>query len=212
MAARYAPALFLEVLAFWFVLRRFLAARVLLFLSRVLVLMMIVGALGTIDQHEYVWALCFAGSALLAWLLLRRWHRARYHRSVKLPRLPRPAWNRVSPGELAALCEQRLGLTVDAAAPATVARRAPARCLLALAGDGLWVLEDESRFRRREVGRVLACWDRAQLVGYVQSSRRRARFELSWPRQGVLVRGTMPHGAAADLFAGYLAADELTHR
>ena len=172
--------------------------------------MMIVGALGTIDQHEYVWALCFAGSALLALFLLRRWRRAPYRGRRKVAQLPRRAWNNVSPGELAALCERRIGLTVDAAAPATIAADSSSPCLLALAGDGVWVLEDESRFRRREVGRVLACWDRTGLVAHVQHSRRGERLELSWPRQGALVRGKMPCGPAADLVAGHLTADELT--
>jgi hypothetical protein len=212
MAGKYAPALFLQVLAFWLLLRWFIVARLVLLLARVLVLMMIVGALGTIDQHEYIWALCFAGSALLAWFLLRRWRRVPYRGRRKVAQLPRRAWNNVSPGELAALCERRIGLTVDAASPATITADSSSPCLLALAGDGVWVLEDKSRFRRREVGRVHSCWDRTGLVGHIQQSRRGEHFEFSWPRQGVLVRGTMPRGAAADLFAGHLAADELTHR
>jgi hypothetical protein len=212
MANGYAPALFLDVLAFWFLLRWFLAARLVLFFARALVLMMVVGALSTIDQHQYVWALYFASSGLLAWLLLRRWRRAPHHARRNLPRLPRRAWYTASPGELAALCERRIGLTVDAAAPATIAADGSPPCLLALAGDGVWVLEDESRFRRREVGRVLACWDRTGLVTHIQHSRRGERLELSWPRQGALVRGTMPRGAAADLVAGHLAADEFAHR
>jgi hypothetical protein len=212
MADQYAPALFLEVLAFWFLLRWFLAARLILFMARALVLLMIVGVLSTIDRREYVWALWFAGSALLAWLLLRRWRGVPYLGRRKLARRRRHAWNHVSPGELAALCERRIGLTVDAAAPATIAADASPPCLLALAGDGVWVLEDESRLRCREVGRVLACWDRTGLVAHIQRSRRGERFELSWPREGRLVRGTMPRGAPTDLFAGHLAADELDHR
>ena len=41
MADRYAPALFLEVLAFWFVLRWLLVGRAILFVGRMLVLLFI---------------------------------------------------------------------------------------------------------------------------------------------------------------------------
>jgi hypothetical protein len=40
----------------------------------------------------------------------------------------------------------------------------------------------------------------------------RRAVELSWPRQGALVRGAMPGGALAERIAGQLVADELTHR
>ncbi len=73
MADRYAPALLLEILAFWFVLRWLLIGRAILFVGRALVLMMVVGVLGTLDERRYLWAACFAGSAVLAWVLLRRW-------------------------------------------------------------------------------------------------------------------------------------------
>jgi excisionase family DNA binding protein len=56
---------------------------------------------------------------------------------------------------------------------------------------------------------VLASWDRTTLVSHVEHSRRGERFELSWPRQGALVRGVMPSGEAADLLAGHLVADQL---
>ncbi len=75
----------------------------------------------------------------------------------------------------------------------------------------LWILEDQSRVRLLLVGRVLASWDRTTLVSDVEHSHRGERFELSWPRQGALVRGVMPSGEAADLFAGHLVADQLTH-
>jgi len=110
------------------------------------------------------------------------------------------------------MCERRIGLPVDAAAPVTVFGNPPAHCVLALAGDRLWVIEDESRRRRAQIGRVMACWDRAGLVAHVERSRRGERFELSWPRHGALVRGVMPAGAAADLLAGHLVADELELR
>jgi hypothetical protein len=71
------------------------------------------------------------------------------------------------------------------------------------------VLEDESSLSRARIGRVLACGDRASLVSHIEHSRRRERFEFSWPQRGALVRGVMPSGDAADLFAGYLAVDEL---
>jgi hypothetical protein len=210
MADRYAPALFLEVLAFWFILRWLLVGRHILFFGRALILMMVVGALGTLDQHYYDWAGCFAASALLAWALLRHW------RGLPGPRRPgfrAPAfrwWRPMSPNELAALCERRIGLHVDAAAPAAVTTNSPTHCVLALAGDGVWVLEDESGMRHAAVGRVMACWDRNGLVAHVEHSRRRERFELSWPGAGALIRGVMPPGPPATQFAGVLVADELT--
>jgi hypothetical protein len=209
MPDKYAPALFLEVLAFWFVLRWLLLGRLILFFGRLLVLMMVVGALATLDQHHSVWTACFAASGALAWLLLRRWR--------GLPLLGRSrarmpwsfAWRGKSPTEVATLCERRLGLAVDAAAPATLTGDRRSRCVLALAGDGVWVLEDESRLSNVKIGRVLACWDRGGLVSHIEPSSHRERFEFSWPRHGALVRGAMPSGPAADLFAGHLAADEL---
>lgn len=210
MADRYAPALFLEVLAFWFVLRWLLVGRLILLVGRLLVVMMIVGALSTLGEHDYVWAASFLGAGLLAWLLLRRWRGLPTVGHVR-PRLrARVTWHDAS--ELATLCERRIGLHVDAAAPATISSSPTSRCVLALAGDGLWVLEDESRFRHPDIGCVRACWDRTGLVSHVQRSRHGEDLELSWPRHGVLVRATMPAGSAADLMAGQLAADELANR
>ena len=211
MADGYAPALFLEVLAFWLVLRWLLVARLILFFGRLLVLMMTVGALSALDDHEWTWAACFAGSALLAWLLLRRW-RGRAYRGFAVRAPIAHAWKALAADEVAALCERRIGIHVDAAAPATVDADPPRRCVLALAGDGVWVLEDESRVGRPEIGRVLACWDRKGLVAHVEHSRRGERFELSWPRHGALVRGLARPGPAADLLAGHLVADEITLR
>jgi hypothetical protein len=212
MAGRYALALFLEVLAFWFVLRWFLFRRAVVLIGRLLVLMMVVGALSTLGEHSYLWAACFVGAALLAWLLLRRWRGCPTPRrpSVRLPMSL--VWRGTRATELAALCERRIGLSVDAAAPASIAGRAPARCLLALAGDGVWVLEDESGIRCPGIGRVVACWDRNGLVAHLEHHRRAERFELSWPWRGALVRGVMPCGAPADQLAGQLVADELARR
>jgi hypothetical protein len=210
MGDRYAPAVFLEVLTFWFVLRWLLVGRLVLFFGRLLVLMMVVGAIGTLGEHDYVWAACFAAAGLLSWLLLRRWRRAGARSTFRRPSFL--AWRSRSPTEVASLCERRLGLLVDAAAPATVAGDAPTRCVLALAGDGLWLLEDESRFRHPQVGRVIASWDRTTLVSHVEHSRRGETFEFSWPRHGALVRGIMPSGQPADLLAGHLVADKLEPR
>jgi hypothetical protein len=80
--------------------------------------------------------------------------------------------------------------------------------VLALAGDGVWVLEDESKLTRPGVGRVLGCWARQGLVAHVEQLRRGNLLELSWPARGALLRGVMPSGDTADLFAGYLVADE----
>jgi hypothetical protein len=212
MADGYAPALFLEVLAFRFLLRWFLTARLILFFGRILVLMMLVGVLGTLDERRFVWTACFAGSALLAWLLLRRWRglsprrRLSFHVRTSLACRGRSAY------EVATLCERRIGLKVDAAAPVTVKAEPPANCVLALAGDGVWVLEDESRLRHLRIGRVVGCWERKGLVAHIQHSRRGECFELSWPRRGALVRGVMPPGPPADQLAGVLVADELTQR
>lgn len=209
MADRYAPAVFLEVLAFWFVLRWLLVGRLVLFFGRLLVLMMVVGAIGTLGEHDYVWAACFAAAGLLSWLLLRRW---RGHGVRSRSRVPAfLAWRRRSPTEVARLCERRIGLLVDAAAPATVAGDPPARCVLALAADGVWVLEDQSRLRHPQVGRVLASWDRTTLVSHVEHSRRGERFEFSWPRERALVRGVLASGEAADLLVGHLIADKIRH-
>jgi hypothetical protein len=210
MADRYAPAVFLEVLAFWFVLRWLLVGRLVLLLGRLLVLMTVVGTIGTLRERHYVWATCFAGAALLSWLLLR----GSRHRGVRAAfRLPAfLAWRSRAPTEVASLCERRIGLLVDAAAPAKLAGDPPAQCVLALAGDGLWVLEDQSRLRHPQVGRVLASWDRITLVSHVEHSRRGERFEFSWPRDGALVRGVMPSGEAADLLAGHLVADQFAPR
>ena len=52
MADRYAPALFLEVLAFWSILRWLLPGLLVLFFGRVLVVMMVVGTLGTLGEHR----------------------------------------------------------------------------------------------------------------------------------------------------------------
>jgi hypothetical protein len=212
MANGYAPALFLEVLAFWFVLRWLLPARLVLFLGRAVVVMMVVGVFGTLGEHRLVWASCFAGSAVLALLLLRRWRRTP---TPQRPRFQLPsflAWRGSSADEVATLCERRIGVQVDAAAPGILAAQHPERCVLVLAGDGVWVLEDESRMHRPRIGRVLACWDRGGLVAHVERSHRGQRFELSWPRTGALVRGLMPRGAPADGFAGCLLADELNLR
>jgi len=209
MADGYAPALFLEVLAFWFVLRWLLVARLVLFFGRLLVLMMVVGVVGTLGEHRLVWTACFAGSALLAWILLRRWRGQPTRTPIQVRRPILLAWRGKTADEVATLCERRIGLKVDAAAPVTVQATPPAHCVLALAGDGVWVLEDESRLRRPGVGRIVACWDRSGLVVHVEHSRRGECFELSWPRRGALVRGVMPHGAPANQLAGQLVADEL---
>jgi len=111
---------------------------------------MVVGAIGALGEHHYVWGACLADAVLLSWMMLRWWRR-----SGVRSRFRRPAflvWRSQSPTEVASLCERRLGLLVDAAAPATVADDAPTRCLLALAGDGVWVLEDQSRARHPQVG------------------------------------------------------------
>jgi hypothetical protein len=210
MADRYAPALFLEVLAFWFILRWLLLGRLILFFGRALVLLMVVGVLATLDQHRYLWATCFAGSAVLAWALLRRWRGPRRRllsRGLRL-RASR-AWRHMTPGELATLCERRVGLQVDAAVPAAIAAD---RVVLALAGNGVWVLEDESHVRRPQVGRVLACWARRGLVAHVDHAKGRELLELSWPDRGALVRGAIPAGPTADLFTGHLVADEFALR
>ena len=69
MADRYAPALFLEVLAFWFVLKWLLVERLILLVGRLLVLMMVVGALTALAEHHYLWAASSAGAGLLPWRL-----------------------------------------------------------------------------------------------------------------------------------------------
>ena len=193
-------------------LRWLLIGRVILLLGRLLVLMMVVGALSTVAEHHYAWTASFAGAGLLAWMLLRRWRGFPAVARHRVPRFRFPslrAWQGKSATEVSSLCERRLGLPVDAAAPATLSGARRSRLVLALAGDGVWVLEDDSSLSHARIGRVLACWDRASLVSHIEHSDHRERFELSWPRHGALIQGTMPSGDAADLFAGYLATDEL---
>ncbi len=81
--------------------------------------------------------------------------------------------------------------------------------MLALAGNGVWVLEDESKLTRPGVGRVVGCWARQGLIAHVEHLRQGNLLELSWPAQGALLRGVMPSDESADLFAGHLVADEL---
>lgn len=212
MADRYAPAVFLDVLVFWFVLRWFLPWRLILRLGRGLVLLMVVGAIAMAGEGRILWSICFAGSAALAWALLRRWHGRPVLQPFTGGASRKIAWRGKSAGHLAALCERRIGELVQAAAPATVAGTPPSHCVLALAANGLWVLEDESRWLQPRVGRVLACWDRAGLVPHIEHTRRAERFELSWPRHGALVRGAMAPGEATDRVVGYLVADELLLR
>lgn len=114
--------------------------------------MMLVGALRTINERSYVWAACFTGAALLAWTLLRRWRGPPISPRLGFRPPMSRAWRGGSGVELAPLCERRIGLPVDAAAPATLAGRERSRYVLALAGDGLWVLEDEARPRHPEIG------------------------------------------------------------
>ena len=145
---------------------------------------------------------------LLAWALLSRWKR-RQVVGARLRRVRRrPLWHPTTDSELGALCERRIGQQVDAAALATVSGE-PSRYVLALAGSEVWVLEDEARIRRPAIGRVVACWDRAGLVAHMEHCRRGERFEFSWPRHNVLIRGVMASGPPANLLIGHLVADEL---
>jgi hypothetical protein len=173
---------------------------------------MLVGLVATLDAQRFIWAACFAGSALLAWLLLRRWREGPGIRRVAWQLPTFFAWRGRSADDVATLCEGRIGLKVDAAAPATLRTQQPVTCALALAGEGVWVLEDESRVHHPRIGRVLACWDRSSLVANVEHPRRGERLEFSWPRQGALVRGRMPRGSQANGFLGCLLADELDLR
>jgi hypothetical protein len=213
MPDKHAPALLLEVLALWFVLRWVLPARLLLLFGRLLILMMVVGTLGTLAQHHYVWAAFFAAAATLAWSLLRRWRTSTSLRRRYSPRLPSQLlWRRVTPSAIAILCEQRIGTRVDAAAPATLSRSPSANVVLALAGDAVWVLGDDASLTLPRVGRVMACWARQGLVSHTQPSHRGQTLELSWPKTGALVRGLIPVRPLGDVFAGHLLADEFVQR
>ena len=81
------------------------------------------------------------------------------------------------------------------------------RCVLALVENAVWVLEDTSSRTHPCVGRVLAQWARGELVSHIDPGRRRQQLELSWPRDGALVRAVIPTGPLADAFGGQLAAD-----
>jgi hypothetical protein len=211
MPDRYAPALLLDVFAFWFLLRWVLPVAIVLLFARVLLALMAVGTLGALGEHHYVWTAFFAASAVLSWLLLRRWRGVGPRiKPMRLVAHARRAWRRATPDAVAVLCERRIGERVDAAVPATLPPSD--HCLLALAGNALWVLEDRSRWSHPEVGRVLATWARDELVSHVERKRAAQRLELSWPRHGALVRAELPTGPLADAFAGQLLADELSAR
>jgi hypothetical protein len=211
MPDRYAPALLLDVFAFWFVLRWVLPAAIVLLFARVLVALMAVGTLGALGEHHYVWTAFFAASAVLSWLLLRRWRGAGPRiKPMRLAPHARRAWRRVTPDAVAVLCERRIGERVDAAVPATLPPSD--HCVLALAGSALWVLEDSSGQSHPEVGRVLAAWARDELVSHLVPTRRGQQLELSWPRHNALVLAALPTGPLADAFAGQLLADELSAR
>src|SRR5947209_13374003 len=160
MPDKYAPALLLDVFAFWFVLRWLLPRGLLLLLARLLILMMVVGTLGTLAQHHFVWAAFFAAAGWLAWSLLRRWRAsARLSRGHTGRLRARLSWRGVTPSTIATLCEKRIGTRVDAAAPATLSGSPSASVVLALADDAVWVLGDGSSPTRPRVGRVMACWE-----------------------------------------------------
>jgi hypothetical protein len=213
MPDRYAPALLLDVFAFWFVLRWLLPDGLLLLFGRLLILMMAVGALGTVAQHHYVWAAFFAAAAWLSWSLLRRWRKPLALRRPHARRLPaRLLWRGVTPSSIASLCEQRIGTRVDAAAPATLSGSPSASVVLALADDAVWVLGDESSPTCPRVGRVMACWARRGLVSHSRPSHRGQTLELSWPKNAALVRGVIPVRPLGDVFTGYLLADEFAQR
>jgi hypothetical protein len=213
MPDRYAPALLLEVFAFWFVLRWLLPAALLLLFGRLLILMMVVGTLGTLAQHHYVWAAFFAAAGWLSWSLLRRWRTsARVSRGHTRRLRARLSWRGVTPSTIATLCEQRIGTRVDAAAPATLSGLPSPGVVLALADDAVWVLGDDSSRTGPRVGRVMACWGRRGLVSHTQPSHRGQTLELSWPENGALVRGLIPVRPLGDVFAGHLLADEFARR
>lgn len=211
MPSRFAPALVLEVLAFWFILRRVLSTAAVTLVGRALIVVMLVGVLASVGDGDYVASFFFAASGALAWALLRR-SQQRGRRSPGRRLRKRGVWRRVAPPELAIICERRIGVQVEAAVPATIATDPPASCVIALAGDGIWVLEDESDLRRAQVGRVLACWGREGLVAHVEHHRRGERLELSWPARRAFVRAVVPSGPAGELFSGHLLADELALR
>jgi len=104
------------------------------------------------------------------------------------------AWHGTSADEVATLCERRIGLKVDAAAPATVVRDAQMPCILALAATVSGCSRTNRAFWHPHIGRVLAYWDGKGLVAHVERSRHGERFEFSWPRRGALVCALMPHG------------------
>ena len=55
MPDRYAPALLLDVVVFWFVLRWVLPASILMLFARALAALMAVGTLGALGQHHFLW-------------------------------------------------------------------------------------------------------------------------------------------------------------
>jgi hypothetical protein len=209
---RYAPALPLYLLALWFVARWVLPRVALFLLGRALICAMSLGVLATLADHRYAWAGWLSASAALAWLLLRRSSEPGNPAERRWRGRPASlAWRRSSPEDVITLCERRIGLRVDAAVPATIAAN-PQHCILALAGDGVWVLEDESRMAHPQVGRVLTCWSRRDLVAHLEPSGGERLLELSWPAHAALVRGVVAPPSIADAFACQLLADEFARR
>jgi hypothetical protein len=192
------------------VLRWLLTARAILLVGCLLVAMMVAGALEALAQHDYVWAAFCVGSAALGWALLRRWRHPSARRRSRWPHSPSSRARRsVDPIGLAVLCERRVGMRVDAAVPATILSGPEPHCVLALAGERLWILADESRLVRPNVGCVIACWARRGLVAHVEHARRWERLELSCPSTAPWSAASRRRAQTADVFVGQLIAGEV---
>jgi hypothetical protein len=177
-----------------------------------------------ISRRRHVGILAWATGIIIAWvvggpaaglaafaLTLLLWQRSPSRdASGASSRRARSLWSSVSAEELAMACERRIGRPVDAAVPVQIAPDQMV-CLLALSADALWILEDESHFTQRRLGRVVACWTTQGLVTHVEHIRGMDRFELSWPESRALVRADAPSGGLANRFAGSLLAAELAH-
>jgi hypothetical protein len=124
--------------------------------------------------------------------------------------------------KLLAACEHRLGRVVEAASTFNLRRvaspagnfnpRKPARLMLALSEDDLWLLDFKHRLVGFEVGAVLCRFPRH---GMVAQWRHRSwawpdvwKVDLSWPELATFVHGSLIGGDDANRLQGLLMADE----